>query len=66
MDRSPPTDMDGGPPFGVRFGLPQDLVGHRGGIPFAEEEVAEQVDDRVTLGPTEVAMRRLAGGVAQV
>jgi hypothetical protein len=36
VDRSPPTDMDGGPPFGVRFGLPQDLVCHRGGIPFAE------------------------------
>src|SRR5215207_3360815 len=53
-------------PLGVRLDLPQDLVGDRGGVPFAEGKIAEQVRDEVVPRPTEVAVRRLTCGVAQV
>jgi hypothetical protein len=53
-------------PLGVRLDLPQDLVGDRGGVPFTEVKVAEQVRDGVALPPTEVAVRRLTCDVAQV
>ena len=36
-----------------------------GGVAAAEEQVAEQVAERVALGPLEVAVRAYAGGVAQ-
>src|SRR5829696_2540875 len=64
--RSSPADVDGGAPSRLRLGLPQDLVGDGGGVPFPEEEVAEQVHDGVPFGPAEVAVRRPACGVAQV
>src|SRR3712207_2200094 len=58
--------MHGGAPLAIWLGLPEYLVGHRGGVSFAEEEVAEHISDRVTLRPTEVAMRFFASGVAHV
>src|SRR5829696_2426761 len=64
--RSSPADVDGGAPSRLRLGFPQDLVGDGGGVPFPEEEVAEQVHDGVSFGPAEVAVRRPACGVAQV
>src|SRR5829696_8714701 len=60
------ADVDGRTSLGLRFGFPQDLVGDRSGISLSEQKKAEQVHDGVALGPAEVAMRRLAGGVAQV
>ena len=60
------ADVDGGAAFRVRFRLPQDLAGNGGGVSLAEEDVADQVDDRVALRPAEVAVWSLAGGVAQV
>src|SRR5829696_5067044 len=65
-NRSSATDVDGRTPLGVRLGLPQHLAGDRGGIPLSEQKVAEQVHDGVALCPPEVAMRSLAGRVAQV
>src|SRR5829696_3562599 len=64
--RSSSADVDGGASHGIRLGLPQDLMGDGGGVALAEEEVAEQVHDGVSFGPAEVAVRRPAGGVAQV
>ena len=58
--------MDGGTALRVRLGLAQHLVGDGDGIAFAEEEVAERVDNGVALGPAEVAVRGPPGRVAQV
>jgi hypothetical protein len=58
--------VNGRAPRSVRFGLAQDLVGDGGGIPLPEEQEAEEVHDRVALRPTEVAVRRLAGGISQM
>src|SRR5215208_1403489 len=64
--RSPAADVDGGASLGIRLRLPQDLVRDGGGVPLPKEQVAEQVHNRVALGPPEIAVRRLVGGVAQV
>src|SRR4029453_15269904 len=56
----------GAPPFALRLGLPQDLVGNRRGISLPEQDEAEQVRDGVALCTPEVAVRGLAGGVPQV
>jgi hypothetical protein len=58
--------VNGRAPRSVRFGLAQHFVGNGGGIPLPEEQEAEQVHDRVALRPTEVAVRRLAGGISQM
>src|SRR5215210_8109467 len=58
--------MDRWPLLWVRLGLPQHLVGDRCCVALAEEDKAEQVDDRVARRPAEVAVRRFVGGVAQV
>src|SRR5205814_4574371 len=59
------ADMDRRAPRGVVLGLAQHLVGERGGVPLAEEDVLGQVLQRVALDPAEVDVRPLAGGVAQ-
>src|SRR5829696_1411491 len=51
---------------GVWFGLPKNFVRDGGGVSFPEEEEAEQVYDRISLRPPEVAVRRLPGRVSQV
>jgi hypothetical protein len=43
------ADVDDGTPLGLWLNLPQDLVDDRGGVPLAEEDVAEQVHDGVAL-----------------
>src|SRR5215213_4591661 len=60
------ADVDRRSPLWVRLRLTQYLVGDGGGVAFSEEEVADQVDDRVALRPAEVAVRRLASSVTQV
>ena len=50
----------------VRLGLAQDLVRHRRDVALAEQDVADQVLERVALGPAEVGVRDLPGRVAQV
>src|SRR5918998_538572 len=60
------ADVDGRAPLCVRLRLPQDLVGDGCRVALAEEEVAEQVHDRVALRPAEVAVRGPPGCVAQV
>ena len=57
--------MDGGASLAIRFGRPKHLVGNRGGVSLAQQEVAEQIREGVALRPTEVAMRLFAF-VAQV
>jgi hypothetical protein len=58
--------VDGGALLGVRLGLPQDLVGDRGGVSLPEEEKADHVHDRIAFGPPEEAVRHLVCGVAEV
>src|SRR5918995_7467683 len=58
--------MYGGALFGVRLSFAQDLAGDRGGVTLAEEDVADEVHDRVSLRPAEVAVWPLAGRVAHV
>src|SRR3712207_3752376 len=41
-------------------------MGDRGGVPLPEEQKAEQVHDGIALRPPEVAVWRLASGVAEV
>jgi hypothetical protein len=60
------ADVDNRTPCKVRFSLPQDLVGDRGGVSLTEQYIAEHVYDGIALGPAEVAVRRLAGRVAQM
>ena len=49
----------------VRFRAAQHLAGDRGDLAVAEDEEADQVADRVALGPGEVGVRDLAGAVAE-
>src|SRR5918999_1455666 len=60
------TDVYGGAALAIRVGLPQKLVGNRGGVSFPEEKVAEQVREGVALRPTEVAVWLFAGSVTHV
>src|SRR5215212_11314874 len=64
--RSPAADVDGGASLSIRLRLPQDLVGDGGGVALPKEQVAEQVHNRVALGPPEVAVWSLVGRIAQV
>jgi hypothetical protein len=41
--------MDKGAPPEVRLGLPQDLVGDRGGVSFSEQYETDYVHKRVAL-----------------
>ena len=52
--------MYGGALFGVRLSFAQDLAGDRGGVTLAEEDVADEVHERVSFRPAEVAVRPLA------
>src|SRR4051812_34479529 len=51
------ADVDLRPPLRVGLGLAQDLAHHRRRVAAAEQQVAEQVADRIALGPLEVAVR---------
>jgi hypothetical protein len=57
---------DSRPVVWVVFCLAQNLAGDQGDFAFAEDEVAQQVDDGVAFGPVEVGVGQLAGGVADV
>ena len=46
---SPFAHVDRRAPLWIRLGLPQHLVGDRGGVALPEQEEAEQVDDGVSL-----------------
>ena len=46
--------MDDGPLGGVFDSAAQDFVGQWGGIPFAQEDKPQQVDDRINVSPMEV------------
>jgi hypothetical protein len=46
--------------------LADDLPDDGGGVATAQDEVSQQVGQRVALGPLEVAVRPYAGGVARV
>src|SRR5829696_2026840 len=60
------ADVNGGAPRGIRLGFPEHLAGDRRGVSLAEQQVAEQIQDRVALRPPEVAVRPSAGRVAQI
>jgi hypothetical protein len=64
LNWSPTTDVDEGTLLGIWLGLPEHLMGDRGGVPLPRQDIAEQVQDRVALRPTEVAMRSFAGCIA--
>ncbi len=59
MQRSP-TDMYGVALLGVRLGFAQHLTGDRGGVTRAEVDVADEVHERVSFRPAEVAVWPLA------
>ncbi|MGH3788648.1 MAG: hypothetical protein ACRDRG_19350 [Pseudonocardiaceae bacterium] len=48
--------MDDGSALGIGFGLAQDLTGDRCHLAIPEEQIPEQVLDRVALSPVEVDM----------
>ena len=50
----------------VGFSDPQDLAGHGGDLAHPEEQEAQQLGDRVALGPLEVDVRDHPGAVAHV
>src|SRR5512138_678936 len=60
------ADMDDGAAVDIGLGPAQDFARDRGGIPFPERQVLEQIDDRVPLGPIEVRVRDRAGVVSQI
>ena len=51
------ADVDVGPAPAVGLGPAQHLAGDRGDLADAEEQEAQQVGDRVALGPLEVDVR---------
>src|SRR4051794_11033576 len=50
----------------IRLVLAQDLVGDRGNVALAEEEIADALRDGARLGPGKVDVRDDAGQVADV
>lgn len=56
--------VDPGAPVGVGLDLPDDLPNHRCGVAAAEDEVAEQVSQRVSLRPLEVRLRNYSGAIS--
>ncbi len=58
------TDMDRRSPTRVGLGSAENLAGDRRGIAFAENNILEQIGDRIAFCPVEVNMRDLAGGIA--
>ena len=52
--------MYGGALFGVRLSFAQDLAGDRGSVTLAEVDVADEVHERVSFRPAEVAVWPLA------
>src|SRR5687767_8640617 len=60
------ADVDDGAAGGVWFGAAEDFPGHGGGVAFAEDDVAEQVPERVAFGPGEVAVWSLSRRVAEM
>ncbi len=59
------ADVDARSPLGIRFRAAQDLAGDRGDLAVAEDQEADQMADRVALGPGEIGVRDLAGAVAE-
>ena len=55
--------MDVWPAGLVGFGAAEDLTGHGSGFALTDEQEAEQVHDRVSLGPLEVDVGNHAGDV---
>src|ERR1051326_6059851 len=58
--------MHGWPSFGVFLDLAQNLVRDRRDVALAEQDVVDEVSERVALAPTEIDVRKLARRVAQV
>src|SRR5439155_22457847 len=59
-------DVDHRAPLGVGLGLSQDLVRDGRDVALAEQDEADDLAQRVLLGPREVGVRYVAGQVAQV
>src|ERR1043165_2740664 len=60
------ADMHNGSALRVFFGLPEHFARHGRGVAFTEDDVTEQILQRVALAPTEIDVRHLAGRVAQM
>jgi hypothetical protein len=63
--RSALPEVDAGPAGRVRLHFAEDFTHQRCGVALAQEQVAQQVPDRVAFRPFEVALRLQAGRVAQ-
>ena len=60
------ADVDPRAALGLPLGLAQHFARHRRRVAFAEREEAQQIGDRIALGPAEVGVRRHAGAIAQI
>src|SRR5271156_1963431 len=57
--------MNNGTAPGVLNGAAEHFMGNRRRVPFAEKDVAEEICDRIALGPTEVCMRDIPCSLLQ-
>ncbi len=59
-------NMNSGPVERIVNRLSQHLASHWSGIPFAQCQILQDIDDGISLRPPKVGVRKNSGGITQV